>query len=97
MEMFYGAVTVLTQCDCVVFLPDHVYEALLHTTIDLDSLEPDSLLDEVWIKEAVKKSGMKYKWAKLTEGKVRENKDAVNRYTPTWCPVELFCFTRQRA
>ncbi|MBN3278666.1 IF2M factor, partial [Polyodon spathula] len=58
---------------------DHVYEALLHTTIDLDSLEPDSLLDEVWIKEAVKKSGMKYKWAKLTEGKVRENKDAVNR------------------
>ncbi|XP_028676053.1 translation initiation factor IF-2, mitochondrial isoform X2 [Erpetoichthys calabaricus] len=58
---------------------DHVYEALLHTTLDLDSLEPDSILNEEWIKEAIKKSGMKYKWAKLTESKVKENKDAQKR------------------
>ncbi|XP_039594954.1 translation initiation factor IF-2, mitochondrial isoform X1 [Polypterus senegalus] len=58
---------------------DHVYEALLHTSLDLDSLEPDSILNEEWIKEAIKKSGMKYKWAKLTESKVKENKDAQKR------------------
>ncbi|XP_069464347.1 translation initiation factor IF-2, mitochondrial isoform X2 [Ambystoma mexicanum] len=58
---------------------DHVYEALLHTTLNLDELEPQSVLDEVWIKEAVKKSGMKFKYAKLKEEKLRENKDAVNR------------------
>ncbi|KAM4694091.1 translation initiation factor IF-2, mitochondrial isoform 1-T2 [Discoglossus pictus] len=58
---------------------DHVYEALLHTKLDLDSLEETSILDEQWIKEAVKKSGMKFKWAKVKEDKVRENKDAVRR------------------
>uniref|UniRef100_A0A8C4VLC8 Translation initiation factor IF-2, mitochondrial n=1 Tax=Gopherus evgoodei TaxID=1825980 RepID=A0A8C4VLC8_9SAUR len=58
---------------------DHVYEALLLTGVALDSLEPDSVLEEVWIKEVVKKSGMKYKWAKLKQEKVRENKDAVKR------------------
>uniref|UniRef100_V9KIJ7 Translation initiation factor IF-2, mitochondrial n=1 Tax=Callorhinchus milii TaxID=7868 RepID=V9KIJ7_CALMI len=58
---------------------DHVYEALLNTAIDLDSLEPDSFLDEKWIKEVVKKSGMKFKWAKLSQDKVKENKDAVTR------------------
>ncbi|XP_064411736.1 translation initiation factor IF-2, mitochondrial isoform X2 [Latimeria chalumnae] len=58
---------------------DHVYEALLHTDIDLDELEPDSVLNEAWVKEAIQKSGMKYKWAKLTEDKLRENKDVVRR------------------
>ncbi|XP_041038263.1 translation initiation factor IF-2, mitochondrial isoform X1 [Carcharodon carcharias] len=58
---------------------DHVYEALLHTNIDIDSLEQDFVLDEKWIKEVIKKSGMKFKWAKLSEEKVKENKDAVRR------------------
>ncbi|TFK04564.1 Exportin-6 [Platysternon megacephalum] len=57
----------------------HVYEALLLTGVDLDSLEPDSVLEEVWIKEVVKKSGMKFNWAKIKQEKVRENKDAVRR------------------
>ncbi|XP_067845115.1 translation initiation factor IF-2, mitochondrial [Heptranchias perlo] len=58
---------------------DHVCEALLHTDIDIGSLEQDFVLDEKWIKEVIKKSGMKFKWAKLTEKKVKENKDAVRR------------------
>uniref|UniRef100_A0A803T1Y3 Translation initiation factor IF-2, mitochondrial n=1 Tax=Anolis carolinensis TaxID=28377 RepID=A0A803T1Y3_ANOCA len=58
---------------------DHIYEALLNTNVDLDSLEPDSVLDEAWIKDIVKKSGMKYKFAKLKEEKIKENKDAVKR------------------
>ncbi|NXL86359.1 IF2M factor, partial [Alectura lathami] len=58
---------------------DHVYEALLYTDIDLDSLEPDSILHEEYIKLIVKKSGMKYRSAKLKEEKERENKDAVKR------------------
>ncbi|XP_062979877.1 translation initiation factor IF-2, mitochondrial [Elgaria multicarinata webbii] len=58
---------------------DHIYEALLNTDIDLDSLEPDSVLDEMRIRDVVKKSGMKYKWAKLKEEKIKENKDAVRR------------------
>uniref|UniRef100_A0A673JZE5 Translation initiation factor IF-2, mitochondrial n=1 Tax=Sinocyclocheilus rhinocerous TaxID=307959 RepID=A0A673JZE5_9TELE len=53
---------------------DHVYEALLNTDVDLDELEPDTVLEEKWIKEAVTRSGMKHKWAKLVETKVRENK-----------------------
>ncbi|XP_036396523.1 translation initiation factor IF-2, mitochondrial isoform X1 [Megalops cyprinoides] len=60
---------------------DHVYEALLNTSFDLDSLEPETMLEEDWIKEIVKRSGMKFKWAKLTEDKVRENKD-VERQPP---------------
>ncbi|XP_074944232.1 translation initiation factor IF-2, mitochondrial isoform X2 [Phalacrocorax aristotelis] len=58
---------------------DHIYEVLLHTDIDLDSLEPDSVLYEDHIKLIVKKSGMKYKSAKLKEEKERENTDAVKR------------------
>ncbi|XP_065595533.1 translation initiation factor IF-2, mitochondrial [Cyrtonyx montezumae] len=58
---------------------DHIYEALLYTDIDVDSLEPDSILYEDSIKLIVKKSGMKYKSAKLKEEKERENKDAVKR------------------
>ncbi|KAM9241397.1 hypothetical protein N330_05243 [Leptosomus discolor] len=58
---------------------DHIYEVLLYTDIDLDSLEPDSILHEDHIKLIVKKSGMKYKSAKLKEEKERENTDAVKR------------------
>nr|XP_045003421.1 translation initiation factor IF-2, mitochondrial isoform X1 [Jaculus jaculus]XP_045003422.1 translation initiation factor IF-2, mitochondrial isoform X1 [Jaculus jaculus]XP_045003423.1 translation initiation factor IF-2, mitochondrial isoform X1 [Jaculus jaculus] len=58
---------------------DYIYEALLNTTIDLDSLEANSYLDEVWIKEVIKKAGMKLKWTKLKQDKIRENKDAVRR------------------
>ncbi|NXK93356.1 IF2M factor, partial [Formicarius rufipectus] len=55
---------------------DHVYEALLYTDIDLNSLEPDSILYENHIKIIVQKSGMKYKSAKLKEEKERKNTDA---------------------
>ncbi|XP_025724603.1 translation initiation factor IF-2, mitochondrial isoform X1 [Callorhinus ursinus] len=58
---------------------DHVYGALMNTAVDIDSLEAHSHLDEVWIKEVVKKAGMKLKWSKLKQDKVRENKDAVRR------------------
>ncbi|XP_067561124.1 translation initiation factor IF-2, mitochondrial isoform X2 [Pseudorca crassidens] len=58
---------------------DCVYESLLNTAVDIDSLEARSHLDEVWIKEVIKKSGMKLKWSKLKQDKVRENKDAVKR------------------
>ncbi|XP_059972625.1 translation initiation factor IF-2, mitochondrial isoform X2 [Mesoplodon densirostris] len=58
---------------------DCVYESLLNTAIDVDTLEAHSHLDEVWIKEVIKKSGMKLKWSKLKQDKVRENKDAVKR------------------
>nr|ACO14007.1 Translation initiation factor IF-2, mitochondrial precursor [Esox lucius] len=59
---------------------DHIFEALLNTSMDLDSLEPQSILEEKWIKEVVKRSGMKFKWAKLVESKERENKDAQRRW-----------------
>ncbi|NWR38010.1 IF2M factor, partial [Tachuris rubrigastra] len=55
---------------------DHIYEALLYTDINLDSLEPDSVLYEDHIKMIVQKSGMKYKSAKLKEEKERKNTDA---------------------
>ncbi|ELK14700.1 Translation initiation factor IF-2, mitochondrial [Pteropus alecto] len=58
---------------------DCIYEALMNTAMDIDSLEADSHLDEVWIKEVIKKAGMKLKWSKLKQDKVRENKDAVRR------------------
>ncbi|KAM6179320.1 translation initiation factor IF-2, mitochondrial [Erethizon dorsatum] len=58
---------------------DCVYEGLLNTAMDIDSLEADSHLDEVWIKEVIKKAGMKLKWSKLKQDKVRENRDAVRR------------------
>lgn len=66
---------------------DHVYEALLNTEVDLDELEPDTMLEEKWIKEAVKRSGMKYRWAKLVETKVRENKDIQRQPPPD--PAQL--------
>uniref|UniRef100_UPI0037E8E446 translation initiation factor IF-2, mitochondrial n=1 Tax=Semicossyphus pulcher TaxID=241346 RepID=UPI0037E8E446 len=58
---------------------DHVFEALLNTAVDLDSLEPDSVLDEKWIKEVVTRSGMKFRWAKLSESRERANRDAHRR------------------
>ncbi|KAK6300201.1 hypothetical protein J4Q44_G00282990 [Coregonus suidteri] len=61
---------------------DHVFEALLNTSVDLDSIEPHSVLEEQWIKEVVKRSGMKYKWAKLVESKERVNKDTQRRAPP---------------
>ncbi|NXU37069.1 IF2M factor, partial [Drymodes brunneopygia] len=66
---------------------DHVYEALLYTDIDLDSVEPDSILREDHIKMIVQKSGMKYKSAKLKEEKERKNTDAgfFGIYNPHFC------------
>ncbi|XP_066034030.1 translation initiation factor IF-2, mitochondrial isoform X1 [Chamaea fasciata] len=58
---------------------DHIYEALLYTDINLDSVEPDTILHEDHIKMIVQKSGMKYKSAKLKEEKERRNTDAVKR------------------
>lgn len=58
---------------------DHVVEALLNTTLDVDSLEPDSVLEEQWIKDVVTRSGMKFRWAKVNESRERENRDAVRR------------------
>ncbi|NXD02287.1 IF2M factor, partial [Certhia familiaris] len=58
---------------------DHIYEALLYTDINLDSVEPDSILREDHIKMIIQKSGMKYKSAKLKEEKERKNTDAVKR------------------
>ncbi|KAK5873292.1 hypothetical protein PBY51_018343 [Eleginops maclovinus] len=55
---------------------DHVMEALLNTAVDLDSLEPDSVLEERWIKEVVTRSGMKFKWEKLSESRERPNREA---------------------
>ncbi|XP_025057367.1 translation initiation factor IF-2, mitochondrial isoform X2 [Alligator sinensis] len=57
---------------------DHVYETLLNTNVDLDSLTSNSVLEEVWVKEAVKKSGMTYKQRELKK-KMRKNKDVVKR------------------
>lgn len=62
-----------------MFATDHIYEALLYTDINLDSVEPDSILHEDHIKMIVQKSGMKYKSAKLKEEKERKNTDAVKR------------------
>lgn len=57
-----------------------MFEALLNTELDLDSLGPDSVLEEEWIKEAVTRSGMKFRWAKLSESRERPNRDARRRY-----------------
>lgn len=56
-----------------------MYEALLNTELDIDELEPDAFLEEKWIKEVVKRSGFKYKYARLAEVKVRENKDVTKQ------------------
>ncbi|XP_072540002.1 translation initiation factor IF-2, mitochondrial isoform X2 [Salminus brasiliensis] len=61
---------------------DHVYEALLSTSEDLGDLEPNTVLSEKWIKEAIKRCGMKYKWAIVVETKDRENKDIQRRPPP---------------
>ncbi|XP_030275144.1 translation initiation factor IF-2, mitochondrial [Sparus aurata] len=58
---------------------DHVIEALLNTSLDMDSLEPDSVLEERWIKEVVKRSGMKFSWAKLSDSRERPNRDVHRR------------------
>uniref|UniRef100_A0A665SUN8 Mitochondrial translational initiation factor 2 n=1 Tax=Echeneis naucrates TaxID=173247 RepID=A0A665SUN8_ECHNA len=58
---------------------DHVLEALLNTSVDVDSLEPDSVLEEKWIKEVVTRSGMKFKWAKLSVSRQKPNRDAHRR------------------
>ncbi|NXQ62098.1 IF2M factor, partial [Anthoscopus minutus] len=68
---------------------DHIYEALLYTDINLDSVEPDSILHEDLIKMIVQKSGMKYKSAKLKEEKERKNMDAVKRQVVN-CSFWLF-------
>ncbi|KAG7232765.1 hypothetical protein INR49_008121 [Caranx melampygus] len=44
--------------------------------VDKQELEPDSVLEERWIKEVVTRSGMKFKWAKVSESKQRVNRDA---------------------
>ncbi|NXP18400.1 IF2M factor, partial [Scytalopus superciliaris] len=67
---------------------DHIYEALLYTDIDLNSLEPDSILYEDHIKMIVQKSGMKYKSAKLKEEKERKNTDAVKRQVGELPPAD---------
>lgn len=59
---------------------DHVLEALLNTTVDLDSLELDSVLQDKWIKEVVTRSGMKFRWANLSASKEKINRDAKPRY-----------------
>ncbi|XP_031734044.1 translation initiation factor IF-2, mitochondrial isoform X1 [Anarrhichthys ocellatus] len=58
---------------------DHVLEALLNTSMDVDSLELDLVLEERWIKEVVTRSGMKFKWAKLSESRERPNRDVQRR------------------
>lgn len=59
---------------------DHILEALLNTTVDLDSLELDSVLEDNWIKEVVTRSGMKFRWATLSTSKEKINRDAQPRY-----------------
>ncbi|CAN9510002.1 unnamed protein product [Ophioblennius macclurei] len=58
---------------------DHVLEALLNTSINLDALQPHTVLEEKWIKEVVTRSGMKFKWANLTESREKPDKDAHRR------------------
>ncbi|KAI4886611.1 hypothetical protein NFI96_012731, partial [Prochilodus magdalenae] len=58
---------------------DHVFEALLSSSVDLYDLEPNSVLEEKWIKEAIKRCGMKYKWAKAVETKIRKIEDVQRR------------------
>ncbi|KAJ8285135.1 hypothetical protein COCON_G00039850 [Conger conger] len=60
---------------------DHVYQVLLNTSMEQEAVEPGSLLTEEAIKEAVKRSGMKFKWAQQKETRVRENKE-VERQPP---------------
>ncbi|XP_061626992.1 translation initiation factor IF-2, mitochondrial-like isoform X9 [Phyllopteryx taeniolatus] len=57
--------------------PDHVLEALLDTASDVSCLDASSVLEERRIKEAVTRSGMKFRWEKLSETPQRQNRDAV--------------------
>ncbi|XP_068606876.1 translation initiation factor IF-2, mitochondrial [Brachionichthys hirsutus] len=66
---------------------DHVVDALLHTSVALDSLEPDTVLEEQLIKEVVRRSGMKFRWAALSGVKERPDKDA--RRSPPADPSNL--------
>lgn len=68
---------------------DHVFEVLLNSPLDVDSLEPDSVLEERWIKEVVTRSGMKFRWAKLNESRERPNRDVYRR--PPADPSSLMC------
>ena len=77
--MYIIVLYIIVQYISYLFLVDHIIETLLDTSADVDSLEPESILEGKWIKEIVKKSGMKYKWAKLVETKQRENKDIQKR------------------
>ena len=63
---------------------DHVVEALLNTPLDLDSLEPDLVLEDRWIKEVVTRSGMKFRWARLSESREKPNRDAQRRSELIW-------------
>ncbi|XP_057699162.1 translation initiation factor IF-2, mitochondrial [Corythoichthys intestinalis] len=58
---------------------DDVLEALVNTALDVSSLHSRSVLEERWIKEAVKLSGMKFRWEKLSEPPPppRQDRDAV--------------------
>lgn len=58
---------------------DFVVEALLNTSVNVDQLEPDSVLDQVWVKEVVSQAGMKCRWANLSQSDERPNKDATRR------------------
>lgn len=79
-------------CSCL----DHVLEALLNTTVDLDALEPHSVLEERWIKEVVTRSGMKFRWAKLSASKERPNRDARPRYVSQSQPARADAVTCRR-
>ncbi|KAM7394853.1 hypothetical protein PAMP_021633 [Pampus punctatissimus] len=58
---------------------NHVLEALLNTEVDVYAMQPNSVLKEHLIKEVVTRSGMKYRWAKLSVSRERENRDAHRR------------------
>ena len=68
------------MCVCVCLRADHVFEALLNTPAESQTLEEEEVLEERWIKEVVTRSGMKYRWARLAQEKERENRDASRRY-----------------
>ncbi|KAK5936394.1 hypothetical protein CgunFtcFv8_027761 [Champsocephalus gunnari] len=55
---------------------EHVLEALLNTAAGHGSLGPHSALEERWVKEVVVRSGMKFRWEKLSESRERPNRDA---------------------
>lgn len=58
---------------------DHVVEALLNTSFDVDRLEPDSVLDQFWVQHVVSRSGMKARYVTVSESRERPNKDATRR------------------